>query len=663
MYFHDTRFLKRDTLRIAGRRPLILLSQADRAESISELSNPDLHVDDNGTVLSKDTLSIRRHRQLDGCVKETIKILNFGSDPIDVPLQMEFDADFENMFTIRGTEPGERGQLHAPCWNDSRLIFRYDGADKHTRTTTVTFEPAPTEREDGKVLYRLQMKAGEEQSIALSFGFEDHGRNAGTLEKSPPRLQPNDIPSWTRVESDNPMFDRTIQHSLADLEMLTMRERGDVFFAAGVPWYVALFGRDSLITALETLAFQPAIAASTLELLAQYQGTKVDKRREEQPGKILHEFRVGERANLHEIPQTPYYGTVDATPLFVIVLAEYIRWTGDIGLWRRLRSNVEAALRWIDDYGDSDGDGFVDYQASSHQGMDNQGWKDSWNGVRNRDGSLAEPPIALVEVQGYVYRAQLAAAELYRRDGDEGRATKLELAAGDLRRRFRRAYWMEERACLAQALQKDGRQVGAITSNPGQALWGGIVDHDQAQAVARSLSDPSMSSGWGIRTLAEGEAAYNPIDYQVGSVWPHDNALIAAGLKRYGFHEQALRIFSDIFKAATLFPLYRLPEVFAGFSSDRAPRPIRYPVACSPQAWSAGALPYMLQTVLGLEPRALEGELHIVSPSLPDGLQQVTVRGLRVGSGSIDLRYQRSEDGTLVAVLGRRGEIEVTIQS
>jgi glycogen debranching enzyme len=444
--------------------------------------------------------------------------------------------------------------------------------------------------------------------------------------------------------------------------MLTMREGGEVFFAAGVPWYVALFGRDSIITALETLAYQPAIAANTLELLAKYQGREVDEWREEQPGKILHELRVGEKANLEEVPQTPYYGTVDATPLFIILLAEYIRWTADIGLWRRLRSNVDAALRWIDDYGDSDGDGFIDYKSTSHKGMDNQGWKDSGNSVRNRDGSLAVPPIALVEVQSYVYRARLEAAWLYRRDGNDDRAEQLERSAHSLRQAFREAYWMEDRGTLAEAIQSGGRQADALTSNPGQALWGGIVDQDHAEAVARMLCHSSMNSGWGIRTLARGEAAYNPIDYQVGSIWPHDNAMICAGLKRYRFNQQALQVFAGIYNAATLFPLYRLPEVFAGFASDQYPRPVRYPVACSPQAWAAGALPYLLQSVLGLSPRALEGELHIVNPTLPDFLGEVTLRGLRLGNGSIDLRYQRSGDATLVAVLHRSGDVSVKIQ-
>jgi glycogen debranching enzyme len=281
--------------------------------------------------------------------------------------------------------------------------------------------------------------------------------------------------------------------------------------------------------------------------------------------------------------------------------------------------------------------------------------------VRNRDGSLAEPPIALVEVQGYVYRAKLEAAHLLRREGDHRTGAKLESDAKELRARFRDAYWMPDRNMLAQAIQKDGRQAQAITSNPGQALWGGIVDADHARAVASCLTGKSMASGWGIRTLAEGEAAYNPIDYQVGSIWPHDNAMIAAGLKRYGFNQQALAVFSGIYKAATLFPYYRLPEVFAGFSSRLYPRPVRYPVACNPQAWAAGALPYLLMTVLGLAPNALEGELEIHSPALPDWLNEVTLRGVRIGKGSVDLRYERSGDATLVAVLEKKGDVTVSI--
>jgi glycogen debranching enzyme len=398
-----------------------------------------------------------------------------------------------------------------------------------------------------------------------------------------------------------------------------------------------------------------------LRLLAAYQGTKVDDWRDEAPGKILHELRVGEQAHLHEVPQTPYYGSVDATPLFLVLLGEHFRWAGDVALFDELRPAVDAALDWIDRFGDSDGDGFIDYAARSPKGFRNQGWKDSGNSIVNADGSLAEPPIALVEVQGYVYRAWLAAAALFRAGGDGHRADELEGRAKHLAGRFRDAYWMDDRGYLALALGKGGRRAEAIASNAGQALWSGIVDSDHAGAVAAKLVEPCLFSGWGVRTLADSEVAYNPIDYQVGAVWPHDNALIVAGLRRYGHAPEAMSVFSGIFDAAAAFPHYRLPELFAGFARGEYRVPVRYPVACNPQAWAAGAMPGMLASALGLEPDAAARRLVIADPRLPDWLGEVTVTGLRVGAATIDLRYRRVEGDTLVAVLKRDGDLDVVV--
>jgi glycogen debranching enzyme len=338
-----------------------------------------------------------------------------------------------------------------------------------------------------------------------------------------------------------------------------------------------------------------------------------------------------------------------------------VRWTGDLGLYRELRPHLERAVEWIDRDGDSDGDGFTDYATRSAKGFRNQGWKDSGNSIVNRDGSLAEPPIALVEVQGYVYRAKRGLAGVARACGDDDWARRLAADAHALRQHFRDAFWAADRNYLSLALQKDGEPATAIASNPGQAVWSGIVDGDQAHAVADRLMSDQLFSGWGIRTLSSGEVAYNPIDYQVGAVWPHDTALIMAGLKRIGRNADAGRLFTGLFEAAALFPHYRLPEVFAGFGRDRYPVPVRYPVACSPQAWAAGAIPCMLASALGLEPHALHQRLQIKSPSLPSWLAEVTVRALRVGQATVDLRYHRVGEDTLVAVLDRQGDLDVVV--
>ena len=658
LYFHDTRFLAVARLRMNGQPLAVLLSNAKDNVFSAELTNPDLELG-HGQVLSKYRIGIRRQRSIERTVTETIDVANYSGDPVRLTLDFEFAASFESMFVVRGADPGQRGRLHDPQWSGMTLTFRYDGADERVRTAKLSFDRPPSRHRGSAASFDVHLETAGKTTIAITIELEDRG--AGVLESRPTGKVSHPPLQDVQVETDNPLFNRVLNHSFDDLRMLLMREREETFFAAGIPWYVALFGRDSIITALETLAYDPTIASNTLTLLANYQGKHHDAWRDEEPGKILHELRVGEMADLHEVPQTPYYGTVDATPLFIVLLAEYVRWTGDLKLWRQLRSNVDAALNWIDRYADHDGDGFTDYQSKSGKGMVNHGWKDSGNSIRNRDGSLATPPIALVEVQGYVYRAKLDAAWLLRQDDDGERAQRLEAEAEALRRRFKKAYWIPQEKYLAVALQRNGHRAESVTSNPGHALWSGIVDADHAEAVAKRLLSKRMFSGWGIRTLAEGEASYNPIDYQVGSVWPHDNAMIASGLKRYGFDQQALQVFSAIFEAATRFQHYRLPEVFAGFSRDQYSVPVRYPVACSPQAWAAGAIPYLLQSVLGIVPDALGRQLHIRRPCLPPWLRSVVLRGLKVGDASLDLRYQRFGDDTLVTMLNRKGDISVRV--
>jgi glycogen debranching enzyme len=661
LYFHDTRFLERAVLRL-GNEPLsVLLSSADEDErSVSELTNPDLELK-RGRVIPKQQIGIRRERKLDKPVTETIFFRNFGLEPVTLELELEFAAGFDSMFAIRGAEIGQRGKLYEPSWRGKRLEFRYDGADGRVRTTKLSFDPKPTSTSPGAVArYRLELAPAASKCIRVEVEIADTG--PGTLETEPTAWRRSPRFSDVSITSDNPLFNRVLERSFADLEMLVTRERGEVFFAAGVPWFVCLFGRDSIVTALETVAYNPRVAAETLILLARYQGRHHDEWRDEEPGKILHELRVGEMANLGEVPQTPYYGTVDATPLFLCLMAEYVRWTGDLALFRKLEKNVDRALHWLDTIADHDGDGFVDYVSRSDKGLANQGWKDSGNAIANADGSSAEPPVALVEVQGYVYRARLDMAWLYRLTDQPDKAKSLEREAQALRKRFQGAYWLPDRRYLAVALQKDGRPAEAVSSNPGQALWSGIVSARHARAVAVTLRSKRMFSGWGIRTMAEGETAYNPLDYQVGAIWPHDNAVIAAGLKRYGFSEDALRVFTAIYEAASRFSSYRLPEVFAGFDRSDSPEPVRYPVACAPQAWAAGAIPYMLRTALGLEPDATENTLRIVRPALPDWLGEVSVFGLRVGQAKVDLLFRRRENETSVFVLEQHGPLHVLVE-
>jgi glycogen debranching enzyme len=661
LYFHDTRFLTRARLRLNGCHLSVLLSSDEKgSESVTELTNPELQLSKDIVVL-KETIAVRRVRRLSTEVVEEVRLTNFSSQDLDVDLELGYGADFQNMFVVRGADPGKRGKVHDPKWDGGHLLFRYDDADGRTRETRISSHPAPDSHDGGDMHYKLTLHSRKSVDIKLRIAVSDKG--SGDLETKPNANAEKALSfNPVQVQTDNALFNEVLKKSFDDLRMLITREHGDTYFAAGVPWYVALFGRDSLITALQVLSFDPGVAATTLRVLARYQGTKYDEWRDEEPGKILHELRVGEKANLGEVPQTPYYGTVDATPLFIILLAEHLRWTGDSSVWNDLKSNVERALKWMDECGDHDGDGFLDYQATSSKGLTNQGWKDSGNSITNQDGSLVKPPVALVEVQGYVYRARLEAAWLFEQDGDQDRAEKLRGQAEDLRKRFEDAYWMSDRRSLAVAIQKDGKPAKSLTSNAGQALWSGVVSQQHAEAVAKTLMNEAMYSGWGVRTLAQGEAAYNPIDYQVGSIWPHDNSFIAAGLKRYGQDNDFVRVFSGIFDAAVRFEHYRLPEVFAGFGRDQYANPVHYPVACSPQAWASGAIPYLLRTALGLEPDAPNGCLTIRRPILPDWLGSVEVKGLQVGKSSLDLRYERVNGVTLVALVHREGDAQVLIE-
>ncbi|HET6675975.1 MAG TPA: amylo-alpha-1,6-glucosidase, partial [Nitrospiraceae bacterium] len=465
------------------------------------------------------------------------------------------------------------------------------------------------------------------------------------------------------VESNSLLLNQVVRRSLLDLHVLESSLNGDRFFAAGVPWFVTLFGRDSLITALQTLAYDPDIARDTLQLLAQYQGQRVDHWRDEEPGKILHELRVGELAQMHQIPHTPYYGTIDATPLFLVLVSRHAEWTGDLNLFKELRPNIERALEWIDRYGDGDHDGYLEYDSTTKHGLINQGWKDSGDAIVTAEGPLARPPISLVEVQGYVYMAKRAIGDLYERIGEADRAANLRRQADELRRRFNRDFWLDDKNFFALALEADDRPCSVISSNPGQALWTGIVDTDKAGKVVDRLLAPDMYNGWGIRTLSRHERRYNPIGYHLGTVWPHDNALIAAGCRRYGYDAAARQIFQGMLEAAMGFDHYRLPEVFAGFAREEYGVPVHYPVACHPQAWAAGSIPYLLETMLGLQPHAFEQRLDIVNPDLPALITWLEMRRVRVGQAVVDLRFERGVDGLVrTEVMNSQGPVEVVIQ-
>ncbi len=678
LYYHDCRYLNGYTLTINGIRPNVLASIATEGfRAVFELSNPELPAHD-GKGISKEMLGLTWTRLLaheDLALHDRLLVRNYDARDHAITLALDFDARFEDIFTVRGLLPEQVGKLLPSRWHDDALMMGYIGADGLNRSVSVHFTPAPTRREVTHVEFDLLVPSEQSVDVQISLVLAESRHLAEVTPKPcpPPAVgqivknRREDARTWTeshaRIETDSLLMNRILGRAASDLQILHTRLGNEEFFAAGVPWFATLFGRDSLVTSLQAMAYDPGIAAQTLRLLAKYQGNQSNDWRDEQPGKILHEYRIGELSRIDEIPYHPYYGSVDSTPLFLITLGEHAAWTGNLKLFHELREAVEAALTWIDRYGDLNHDGYIEYQSTSEGGLINQGWKDSGNALVNADGSLAQPPISLVEVQGYVYRAKTLMAELFRRSGDTPRATRLLKEAQALRERFNRDFWSDDLGTYVMALQAQSRPVAVVSSNPGQALWSGICEPEKAERTMKRLMADDMFSGWGVRTLSMKEKRYNPIGYHLGTVWPHDNSLIAAGLRHYGFDAAAYQIFYGLFEASTYFEQYRMPELFAGFAKDPFGEPVHYPVACHPQAWAAGSLPYMLQTLLGLKAEAFEKRLKVVRPILPHFLETLDMKRLKVGDAEIDLRFSRTGEKRIdVRVLRQDGELEVHVE-
>ncbi len=680
LYYHDCRYLNAYQFRIADASPIALAAATGAIGSATfELTNPHLEFAD-GKQLSSGEIGIAWDRKLDPagiCMTDTISIKNYAKGSVKFPITLRFGAQFEDVFTVRGLFLERPGKLHDPAWQDGKLVFFYEGADGYNRRLTIELSPRPDIRRGTMARYSVSLGRLESKDIRITLTIEedletDHpqpkqafiaGREAVDPKQVMPAESADWCDGWPAIQSDSLLLNQVIDRAYHDLQALWSSIRGEGFFAAGIPWFTTLFGRDSLITAMQMLPIKPEIAAQTLRLLATYQASAADPRRDAQPGKILHELRVGELAAIGSIPHSPYYGSVDATPLFLILMDEYVRWTGDLGLFTELRAPMELALQWIDRYGDSDGDGYVDYKSTANLGQVNQGWKDSLDAIMNSDGSLATPPIALVEEQGYVYRAKLGLARLYERGGDGQRAADLRASASDLRSRFNHDFWDEQLGIYILARQAAGKPAAVVASNAGHALWSGIADPELARRTVQRLMSRDMFSGWGIRTLSQTEKGYNPIGYHVGSIWPHDNAIIADGFRRYGFHDDAMRVFMGVLSAAMNFEQFQLPELYSGFSHEQYDVPVHYPAACHPQAWAAGSVPYMLCSLLGLHPHAMDSTLEIRHPMLPQSLSYLDIAGLRVGPHSVNVRFVRDADGhTAVQAVQSDPGLKIQIQ-
>jgi glycogen debranching enzyme len=677
LYYHDCRYLNGYQLRVGGMRPdRLAINAAPGFWMTLALANPDVTLPD-GSLVEKERISIIWDRVLDAstcALYETMTLTNFSADHVDLPITIELRSGFESILVVRGVQPEHRGTVRPPHWIDAATLeLAYDGSDGVKRVLRASFDPAPHHASETAAAFRVSMDS--RQTATLSILLSIHETRPGTSSRSNAakpdvseirRTLRESSDEWiqnaTHIDSNSSRLNTVLDRSLRDLHLLRTTLGTRKYFAGGVPWYVDLFGRDSLISAIEALAFLPDTAEDTLHLLASYQGTHDDAWPDEAPGKIMHELRVGELANTNEIPQTPYYGTVDATPLFLILLGRHAAWTGRIDLFNDLTPNVEAALGWIDRTIAAGGTGFLAYSTTSTHGLANQGWKDSGDSIVNEDGSLAKPPIALVEVQGYVYLAKRSIAELYRRAGQAERAHQLIAEAEALREHFEQHFWIDRLGTYALALQDNNKPAAVVSSNPGQVLWTGIAADDRAAATAQRLMQEDMFSGWGIRTLSSRAVRYNPIGYHTGTIWPHDNAMIVSGFRKYRCLQALRRTITGVLRAAAHFDHDRLPEVFAGVSGGDFTVPVHYPVACHPQAFAAAAVPFMLESALGLVPDAFNRTLRISSPILPASITTLSIDRLRVGDARARIEFTRSPRGEItVRDVAVNGNLEVIV--
>jgi glycogen debranching enzyme len=635
LFSYDTRFLSSWVLTVDGRR-LVLLSTDD----LEYYETRFFLVPDTGTVYVNAKQSVIRQRTLCGGLHEQLRVLNHDEAPVDLVLRMEAGSDFADVFEIKDNL-AKKGKYYTR-FDDGRLLLGYER--ETFRRETLISTSAPARVDEHGLSFDIQVPPHGEWTTELhvapatpgAYGPSLRQYNAGRI-----RLMSDDLEKWVtrapRLECDWEPLHTTYRRSLVDLAALRFSPAiagGQYMPAAGLPWFMTMFGRDSILTSLQALPFAPELAATTLRVLANTQGRRSDDFRDEDPGRILHEMRYGELTAFEERPQSPYYGTADATPLYVVLLDEYERWTGDTELVRQFELEARAALNWIDGYADLMGNGYIAYRAREPKtGLENQCWKDSWDSISYHDGRLPGFPRATCELQGYAYDAKKRGARLAREIwNDPEYADRLDKEAAECKRRFNRDYWIDDLQYYALALDADGSLVDALASNIGHLLWSGIVDEARAPAVVGHLLGPRLFSGWGVRTLAAGEARFNPIGYHVGTVWPFDNSFIAWGFRRYGFKEEAARLAAGILDAADFFE-GRLPEAFAGYDRALTRYPVQYPTACSPQAWSTGAPLLLLRTMLGLEPI---GDHLVVDPALPVGIGRIELLDIPGRWGHID---------------------------
>jgi glycogen debranching enzyme len=663
-FFHsDTRHLSRFEMLVAGAEPYLLHSYLsdDRAQVRATLTNADLGHRGKSDWLPRNSIRVDRGWVLDGCMlHHQLTLRNFAGAPLTIEIEFFFGSDFQDMFEVRGISRDRRGQMLGPLVEVASTVLRYRGLDNAERSTEISFDSRPDQLSEKRAAFSLELKPGETRKMECRItarGPELPGarprRGSNFLEALHERQSElkKSHDEWAAISASNSQFASMVRRATVDLtSIVSNTEGGAAFIMAGVPWFATIFGRDSIITSLMVLPFHPETAKRTLRTLARFQGTTVDETRDEQPGKIVHEMRSGEMAATGEVPFGRYYGSVDATPLFLWLYGSCVEAAGDLKLAEELWPNVERAIAWVEQTADRNADGYLKYIRQTPRGLANQGWKDSYDAIFHHDGSLARPPIALAEVQGYVYAACTNVASVATRLGHEDVTDRLLQRAAALKRNFERDFWLEREGMIALALDCEGKPCRVMTSNGAHCLATGIVDGDRAAAMCRRLLADDMYSGWGIRTLSRNEKRYNPMSYHNGSVWPHDNAIAALGLARAGDHAGVVKVLEGLFDASAQLNTSSLPELFCGFRREPGLGPVPYPAACHPQAWSAASVFMVLQAMLGMRVLGFERRVRFAAHMIPAWLDWLSVDGMKVGDGRVSFVLRRSPNGVAIEV-------------
>lgn len=673
LYTDDTRFLNKLELKINDTKPIVLSSSSESGHSAVVIAT-NVIISDNknpNSIISQETVQIKRESIIYGAYFETITITNYNLNDVNLKLELFFDADYLDIFEIRSLSDIKKNVQQTKINGNEGFKYVYQDITGATLSTEVVFiEENPLTIENGKAVFEVKVDNCSKRMIKYQI-------NLKTTASLPEKLYAYDFneafekavrddDNWllysAKIISSNEDFNEMVLRSSRDINMLRTNTYYGEFLSAGIPWFSTLFGRDSLISSRQCLILNPNIAKNTLETLATLQGKEDDPWEDEEPGKILHEVRFGELARNNDVPHT-YYGTVDATPLWLILLYDYFKWTNDIETLEKLWKNALDCLAWMDNYALIN-NGYAAYIKRSKKGLDNQGWKDSFNSNLHADGTLAEPPIALVEVQGYFYAAKIRFAELAGYMGANNLGLKLIKEAEEFKKKFNKDFWMEDLQFYAMGLDKYGNQMKIISSNPGHCLETGILYDKYAEIICEKFFNANMFSGWGIRTLSNEMNGYNPMSYHNGTIWPHDNSIIAYGLTKVGRNNLSGSIITSLFEAARLMRYKRLPELFCGFSRlyNRQDPPVNYPVACKPQAWSAASVFLLIQSMLNIIPDAQNKTLNIIEPILPEWLDFLRIENLQIGSASVDLEFRKTQKSLVLDILEKRGKVDIIIK-